>query len=567
MNASVKNKPRCPYNKTPIGSSFHNMKNSNLYRFNTDTERYSLAYARLPNQLFEYQMRITFRCATFYYFVLDTNDLFSCLCFPFSANIIGSVMFPEKTKDDFYFVVLVKAVECITKISRTLYQKTGIFHNMLNFGPRLGSRREFSYLLLKCFVVSFFAYIDKHGVSEMEPLIPFIGVMIKNVSNCSYFRKPLKELKQFLAENFNIHCEIINDPFSKDEKVIDMSLLQSVYHQIGQQKHLEIAIFFKSLWQEIRQYHGKSFLMKQFYTLKFVDVIEKMSLDLNTVELTNLDNIFRPFIKLKTNVEFNEFVSIVIPIDHLPKVIEKVFELMNYLHSKLNELTKSMLSNFALFCNDFLHFMHFYLKYSINIEFRKCKIEETGIDQLIKAVSELKKYVEHFPRLLTMRNEVRSMNGDKIQQLTDTLPLLDIFTEPHVFSKEIQKANQIFNAFEDIGHNNLMKVLSSRNLSFFINDGYYKNNCRKSLSLSRSTIFINRMTNILNKTLDQQTEEETKYVNDHIPVFHYFYSHVYFTELYQQTNEKHKILRYLLQHCRESQKVFHYPIFIKLPLK
>ena len=210
-------------------------------QFQTKTGQYE-ATDNLPKyKPLKYQVKISFKLHILYtYFILDTDDLFSCLCFPFSATIIGLVMSPVKPNEDFDLEVLAKAVECVTKISKTLYDETGFLHNLLNYAISKFCKETIKNNLLKCFVLSFFAFIDKHGISEMEPLMPFIGGMINSVSKISYFKAPLQELKPFLADN-HIFFEISNENILDDQ--IDIAFLQTIYHQFDHQRNTEFEIF------------------------------------------------------------------------------------------------------------------------------------------------------------------------------------------------------------------------------------------------------------------------------------------------------------------------------------
>ena len=85
--------------------------------------------------------------------------------------------------------------------------------------------------LFKGFILSFFAFIDKHGVSDaVKPLLPFIDGMIKMVSKFNYFRQPLQMLKPFLEKKFDIHFEIpVNNDNFLSVTGTNMTFLQTIY--------------------------------------------------------------------------------------------------------------------------------------------------------------------------------------------------------------------------------------------------------------------------------------------------------------------------------------------------
>ena len=420
--------------------------------------KYYLLWSKNLEQNAKYRVKIDFQKYTkFQYFALDTNDIFSFLCFPFSANIVAFMMFPVRATDEFEFTPYVKAVVCVNEISRTLYKKTGFLHNALNFGYSSVHKEISTDLLIQYFVPSFFAYIDQVEISIVEPLLPYIGDAMRRVSRLPYFKEPLKGIRPFLAKKFNIHFEIINEvdneamnnetaygtaaPIPSDisndtdndssdtnsPTKITMTLIQTVYHQLGQQSHPKFNAFFQSFWQEICIVHDSSSdLMRQFYTLKFVEIIDEMagkiSINLEIALLDNFQDIFTSFTKLKLNVVFSKFIAIVIPIDNLKVNIKRVIRLIKYLDSNIkssfessttdaseiisnkasslsNEQRKSLSKDFIIFLDQFLHFLVFYEKYSIQFEYRKFFLKKFQLINLLQHSQNWKSFLNNYNHL------------------------------------------------------------------------------------------------------------------------------------------------------------------------
>ena len=147
------------------------------------------------------------------------------------------------------------------------------------------------------------------------------------------------------------------------------------------------------LWQEILKIHANnSVLMQKFYTLKFVDAINKLSIpdNLSFVQPSSLNGILNSFRKLRANLQFSQFTLILFPIDNLQKAIDKVFGLLECFD--VSGLSKSLFNDYYLFLEQFLYFLNFYRKYLTLLEYKRYTTKEIAVQEFFTAVSEL----DHF---------------------------------------------------------------------------------------------------------------------------------------------------------------------------
>ena len=114
--------------------------------------------------------------------------------------------------------------------------------------------------------------------------------------------------------------------------------------------------------------------MKQFYTVKFIDVIKKMAASFD---------FFNVFIKLKTRFKSGKFVRVILQFNDVMadcKVICQKIKAINHLL-----LEKSFQENYMSFINEFARFLVFFLKYSLYYKLQvhdRLKLGKSNIVQL-----------------------------------------------------------------------------------------------------------------------------------------------------------------------------------------
>ena len=229
-------KKHCPYDQL---SKYEAKTNSGYYQASSILKHNS------PN---EYRAQMRFSGYTrFNHLTMESTDVFCCMVLPFSVVIASSAMELEPSQRDFDFKQFVNIVECITEISRFLYQQTGFLHNITSF-PHAGvARLNIELCLLKYFVPSLFTYIDAKGISSVEALLPYIGTIITKVSPLPYFVNALELTRPCLYVNYHISFDILEvteQDILKANSKIDLQLIHIVYNQLVQQTSNEFSVFF-----------------------------------------------------------------------------------------------------------------------------------------------------------------------------------------------------------------------------------------------------------------------------------------------------------------------------------
>ena len=180
----------------------------------------------------------------------------------------------------------------------------------------------------------------------------------------------------------------------------------------------------------------------------------------------------------------------------------------------------------------------------------------------------------HFILLINQLEHETKKKGPLSMSIEDFLSTPDTDIISICFQTEIKKLENVFNALKVENRTKFYAIRFILNhngsLDNHKNDLFPIINSRTALRFWKNTLIMNEMNNIIKRELHNWIEDDKKYLEDNYYLFHFFYSHQYFIELYEQVkisdsqpeqtftinSEEKKLLLYLLNFCLASQKVF-----------
>ena len=380
---------------------------------------------------------------------LNTKDLKYAMSFPFSTKIVSSVTSSQGATGKNAFSAFVNAIESVSNVSLYFHEQTGHLFNVAGILSKKYSNVMIEDTLLQFFVPALLAYVDKCGMSKIEPLRPLIAPMFARVSKHAYFKAPLQIASKFMSYPPSINIEVNSqqtDDVTECEQV-DLPLIQIVYSQLGQSLNAEIESFFSNLWSEISKKHDEnSELMKTFHTLKFIEIIENMANSRSFVlDESKDDYIFKSFAKFYPLFRSSKFIRAAFPFEHLKDVCTKIYQILMNIPAQFENGSKSLTKDYVGFLDRFVGFLNFYVKYYCYIEYRNFISRKSTRDETLQRTGELRQSVENLNELATIMLKFNVHPTENPVSSSDLDVMLDIFQklQPKAYSSSLSRSVKI----------------------------------------------------------------------------------------------------------------------------
>lgn len=535
-----------------------------------------------------------------YYLSLDTNDLANCLHFPFAARLVHMLMFAENVPLVFQLNEFALAIDCVMRISQFVYEKTGFIHNIPSISHKGIQSCSFEIILVKYFIPAFIVFVHAHDISAVLPLRPFIRILIKKGLVFRFYQGPLGSLQQFFFAKFGIDiAEIKNENERKRVTLsldIDLAIIHMTYchlqqsqtetlqHQISDnESSLNVSLFFHLLWKEINEANVAHRILGQFYTVKFVDVLDSIT-NIDELNAEVVTKTFGSLSKLLDACPNGKFTNIFMPINRIGVLINRVFDYLNVLSN--HEFFKSTKpKEYVLLLKYFQQFIQFFIKYSMYCDYKNWDSNSITFDLFERNIFSLELFVKRLSMLQLMKNDVLSFHFKiflkNIQNVQLPPPYCN--TQPAVTSQQSFEQPKQANVVESKQLNIEDEILYLKYVFYILKNtnqnstdysskfAFEVESCLRRQAgfiqildlrnYAKSVFVLESLLKIFEKEPSEWTLDDKNYLKASSAMFSFLFSDRYVRDLFEDVEnvqEMKKLLGILLRHHQCIQKQFFY---------
>lgn len=369
-----------------------------------------------------YNLKMAIKLGTKKYFLyLDTNNFLNSLHFPFAARFALMLMINEGRSAVLVFNEFALLTNCILKISEFAYEKSGFIHCMANNSCRNMQEHDSKAVLVEYFIPAFVAFIQENENSTITPLLPYVKSIISKCCSFHFYRKPLESLQQLFLTKFGISIADIlsasQETYPTSSLGINLAIIHVAYCHLQPLQddaspllnsslppNLENITFFQLLWKEIVESNDALRLFRQFYTTKFVDILNGI-LDTDVWNVESAREHLQSFNKLISYCPNCKFTCIFISTVQMGVLINKVCDILSEFSShELFKFTNPKV--YVSFLKYFQQFIHFFMKVSVHYCLKKWKTDIDGFDEFAKNILSLEPFINKLIVLQHLKDDV-----------------------------------------------------------------------------------------------------------------------------------------------------------------